>query len=319
MPHYPDEIEYSEKRQDSSYEYRHVILPKHVAKEMFKIANCKRLLTNDEVRSLGVCQSPGWEHYMIHNPEPHILLFRRPLSTDPQTGDLPTRVGNLRRDGTAETLALVQCNDKADHDAERDQRVRAQALAQLAEAKARRLSVENATVHAQLDEAQKMLEQSSGDLQTVPQELAIARQAHGSHVCCLGVRNTARSAHAGAGGEPVLCKAVASAPSKVLGHCKRKLVAEARAINVAKCSHSKVKRKCAICTPCPCTASLEDTAKRRRDLCADCTPCACTQVLPKGQRIRAGKCADCLPCQCTMHKPIGKRVLKYRCKTCKSK
>ena len=25
-------------------------------------------------------------HYEIHKPEPHILLFRRPLGTDPNTG-----------------------------------------------------------------------------------------------------------------------------------------------------------------------------------------------------------------------------------------
>ena len=31
----------------------------------------------------------GWVHYEIHKPEPHILLFRRPLGTDPQTGMLP--------------------------------------------------------------------------------------------------------------------------------------------------------------------------------------------------------------------------------------
>ena len=27
MPHFPDEIEYSEKYQDDNYEYRHVLLP----------------------------------------------------------------------------------------------------------------------------------------------------------------------------------------------------------------------------------------------------------------------------------------------------
>lgn len=31
-------------------------------------------------------QSRGWMHYAIHNPEPHILLFRRLLGTDPRTG-----------------------------------------------------------------------------------------------------------------------------------------------------------------------------------------------------------------------------------------
>lgn len=34
MPHYPDEIEYSDKYQDDSYEYRHVLLPKEVYKKM---------------------------------------------------------------------------------------------------------------------------------------------------------------------------------------------------------------------------------------------------------------------------------------------
>ena len=35
-------------------------------------------MDEEEWRSLGVMQSPGWEHYMIHAPEPHILLFKRP-------------------------------------------------------------------------------------------------------------------------------------------------------------------------------------------------------------------------------------------------
>ena len=29
---------------------------------------------------VGVQQSAGWEHYAIHEPEPHVLLFRRPLT-----------------------------------------------------------------------------------------------------------------------------------------------------------------------------------------------------------------------------------------------
>mmetsp|Transcript_77836 Transcript_77836/g.225904 ORF Transcript_77836/g.225904 Transcript_77836/m.225904 type:complete len:94 (+) Transcript_77836:60-341(+) len=86
MPHYPDEIEYSDKYADSTYEYRHVILPKAIAKEMYRIAAAKRCLADHEWRSLGVTQSRGWVHYEIHRPEPHILLFRRPLGTDPNTG-----------------------------------------------------------------------------------------------------------------------------------------------------------------------------------------------------------------------------------------
>ena len=50
MPHFPDEIEYSEKYQDDTYEYRHVLLPKHI----FKQAPHNRLLLEHEWRALGV-------------------------------------------------------------------------------------------------------------------------------------------------------------------------------------------------------------------------------------------------------------------------
>jgi cyclin-dependent kinase regulatory subunit CKS1 len=98
MPHYPDEIEYSDKYVDEVYEYRHVILPKRVAKEMFKFFNFSagskqgepRILSETEWRSIGVQQSRGWHHYEVHKPEPHILLFRRPLGTNPLTGMVDT-------------------------------------------------------------------------------------------------------------------------------------------------------------------------------------------------------------------------------------
>ena len=82
MPHFPDEIEYSEKYQDDEHEYRHVLLPKHIFKKVGKA----RLLSETEWRSLGVQQSRGWVHYEVHKPEPFILLFRRLLGTDPTTG-----------------------------------------------------------------------------------------------------------------------------------------------------------------------------------------------------------------------------------------
>ena len=85
MPHFPDEIEYSDKYHDDQYEYRHVLLPKDIYKKMPK----GRLLSEFEWRGLGVQQSKGWAHYEIHKPEPYILLFRRPLGTDPQTGLAP--------------------------------------------------------------------------------------------------------------------------------------------------------------------------------------------------------------------------------------
>ncbi len=40
-----------------------------------------RTMTEMEWRGIGVQQSRGWEHYAYHRPEPHILLFRRPLGT----------------------------------------------------------------------------------------------------------------------------------------------------------------------------------------------------------------------------------------------
>mmetsp|Transcript_22846 Transcript_22846/g.58145 ORF Transcript_22846/g.58145 Transcript_22846/m.58145 type:complete len:90 (+) Transcript_22846:81-350(+) len=78
----PRSISYSEKYEDDYYEYRHVILPEEVSKQLPR----GRLLSEPEWRSLGVQQSRGWVHYAIHNPEPHILLFRRPIGTNPQTG-----------------------------------------------------------------------------------------------------------------------------------------------------------------------------------------------------------------------------------------
>lgn len=66
-------IVYSTKYADEEYEYRHAFLPP----ELSRMVPSGHLLTESEWRNLGVQQSIGWEHYMIHNPEPHILLFRR--------------------------------------------------------------------------------------------------------------------------------------------------------------------------------------------------------------------------------------------------
>ena len=88
MPHYPKEIEYSEKYYDNYYEYRHVLLPK----EIFKKLPAKKLLSESEWRSIGVNQSRGWVHFTFHKPEPHVLLFRRPIGTNPVTGITPTEI-----------------------------------------------------------------------------------------------------------------------------------------------------------------------------------------------------------------------------------
>ena len=79
------------------------MLPKDLAKLVPK----NHLMTEAEWRGIGVQQSQGWIHYMIHQPgesraaaraayrlrhltsifllpaEPHILLFRRPITTPP--------------------------------------------------------------------------------------------------------------------------------------------------------------------------------------------------------------------------------------------
>ncbi|XP_023228148.1 cyclin-dependent kinases regulatory subunit 2-like [Centruroides sculpturatus] len=72
-------IYYSDKYYDDKYEYRHVMLPKELAQLVPKT----HLMSEEEWRKLGVQQSLGWIHYMIHEPEPHILLFRRPIQGKP--------------------------------------------------------------------------------------------------------------------------------------------------------------------------------------------------------------------------------------------
>ncbi|MQL94833.1 hypothetical protein Taro_027492, partial [Colocasia esculenta] len=42
------------------------------------------VLLQNEWRAIGVQQSRGWVHYAIHRPEPHIMLFRRPLNYQQQ-------------------------------------------------------------------------------------------------------------------------------------------------------------------------------------------------------------------------------------------
>ena len=71
-------IYYSDKYCDEKYEYRHVMLPKEIAKQVPKT----HLMSEVEWRNLGVQQSRGWIHYMAHEPEPHILLFRRALTQE---------------------------------------------------------------------------------------------------------------------------------------------------------------------------------------------------------------------------------------------
>lgn len=77
---YTKEIYYSGKYCDEEHEYRHVVLPK----ELVKLVPKNHLMSEQEWRSIGVQQSQGWVHYMAHQPEPHILLFRRKLTSNGQ-------------------------------------------------------------------------------------------------------------------------------------------------------------------------------------------------------------------------------------------
>ncbi|PNP44648.1 cyclin-dependent kinase regulatory subunit [Trichoderma gamsii] len=83
-----DAIRYSERYHDDEYEYRHVQLPKLMLKAIPKeyhdsAKGTLKLLWEEEWRAMGMTQSLGWEHYEVHEPEPHILLFKRPLDYQP--------------------------------------------------------------------------------------------------------------------------------------------------------------------------------------------------------------------------------------------
>ncbi|KZV62155.1 cyclin-dependent kinase regulatory subunit, partial [Peniophora sp. CONT] len=90
LDEYIDKIHYSDRYSDDYYEYRHVILPKPlfkmIPKQYFSADDpgTLRLLSEAEWRGIGITQSLGWEHYEVHAPEPHVLLFRRSKTFDAQ-------------------------------------------------------------------------------------------------------------------------------------------------------------------------------------------------------------------------------------------
>jgi cyclin-dependent kinase regulatory subunit CKS1 len=68
-------IDYSDRFSDGEYEYRQVVLPTELAKFLPK----NRLMSEPEWRGFGISQSSGWEHFMLFVPNPHVLMFRKPL------------------------------------------------------------------------------------------------------------------------------------------------------------------------------------------------------------------------------------------------
>eukprot|EP00760_Papus_ankaliazontas_P033226 PhM_4_TR6247/c0_g1_i1/m.98550/K02219/CKS1; cyclin-dependent kinase regulatory subunit CKS1 len=81
---YARKIVIGEKYYDDEYEYRTMTLHQDLGPYV-----PDRLMTPEEVACFGVQQSPGWEHFMIHGPERHILIFRRPLSHPNSQGAPP--------------------------------------------------------------------------------------------------------------------------------------------------------------------------------------------------------------------------------------
>jgi hypothetical protein len=81
LEHWLLTISYCCSYSDKEYEYRHVQLPKAMLKAIPKeyfdgSRGTLKLLWEDEWRALGITQSLGWQHYEVHEPEPHILLFK---------------------------------------------------------------------------------------------------------------------------------------------------------------------------------------------------------------------------------------------------
>ncbi|KAI9811351.1 MAG: Cyclin-dependent kinases regulatory subunit (Cell division control protein cks1) [Pycnora praestabilis] len=88
-----DSIHYSSRYSDDENEYRHVQLPKQMLKAIPKeyfdpTKGTLKLLWEEEWRGLGITQSLGWEHYEVHEPEPHILLFKEAQVASPSSSSI---------------------------------------------------------------------------------------------------------------------------------------------------------------------------------------------------------------------------------------
>jgi cyclin-dependent kinase regulatory subunit CKS1 len=100
------------------YEYRHVYLPKEMAckipqnKLLTEVRRPQRnhlpfsyfiyfvyFSLQNEWRALGIKQSKGWEHYAMHRPERHILLFKRVKGYGAPKPVSPPRMAGTRGKG----------------------------------------------------------------------------------------------------------------------------------------------------------------------------------------------------------------------------
>lgn len=83
-----EQIDYSDKYADEVFEYRWVTVPRAI-QHLFPQT---QTLSEKEWRARGIVMSRGWVHYDHHAPEANVLLFRRPLHTDPKTGQAPPEI-----------------------------------------------------------------------------------------------------------------------------------------------------------------------------------------------------------------------------------
>ena len=65
-------ISYSQSYRDDKFEYRHDVLPSDTKVDV--------LLTETQLRSMGICRSIGWEHHGTNSEEQNVLVFRKKCS-----------------------------------------------------------------------------------------------------------------------------------------------------------------------------------------------------------------------------------------------
>lgn len=108
--HVSSELKYFDKYYDDMYEYRDVILSQEISSQM------NRTLSEDEWRELGIQQSRGWVHHATlrcgHYGSP-ILVFRRPLGTDPKTGKSTDKILTLKLSWVTDGQVRVNCTSMA--------------------------------------------------------------------------------------------------------------------------------------------------------------------------------------------------------------
>ncbi|KAL3128382.1 hypothetical protein CPHLJ_4g245 [Cryptosporidium parvum] len=82
---YAEEVEYSEKFNMDTHEYR-------------ATRGNGPLISEEEWRHvLGLQMSRGWVHFLDWKKEPWVLCFRRPQGTNPQTGKVDKSMENINQ------------------------------------------------------------------------------------------------------------------------------------------------------------------------------------------------------------------------------